>query len=91
MQTYWVSSITLISILCNKPSSLDIQIPRSVVVEAKIGIELLAGVEVVVVCRACSSDQVAEGIVSVCVGDRTGGIGELSYRTVAVVLVEVDT
>src|SRR5256714_5429269 len=66
-----------------------VQVPSAVVVEAEVGVELLARVEVVVWRGAGLVDQVAEGVVVVGVADASVLVRQRAHTPVPVV-VEVD-
>jgi len=90
MKAGWVLVIPLISIHGPKTSRFWFIIPCPVVIHSQVGVPLLAGVAVVVDCRAGGGEEVAEGVVVVGVGD--GGIGgsEHAHAPLAVIAVVAD-
>ncbi len=67
-----------------EPTCAGVEVTRAVVVEAKIGVELFTGEQVVVGGGAGGVDEVAEGVV---VRHRPGRIRQRAHRAVAIVIV----
>lgn len=63
VQTFRIGTVALVRILGNESPRPDVQTSGAVLVQAEV--ELLAGVEVVVVRRAGAFDHRAESVVSV--------------------------
>src|SRR5207245_3356447 len=59
-------------------------VPRPQVVEAEVGVKLLAAVQEVVWARAVAGDQAAEGVVLIGVGDRPSRVRQTPHAALTV-------
>ncbi len=88
MQRNWLVTVPFVRVYRPESSRTHIQVPGTVVVEVKVGVELFAGEEVVVRCYRCARergvDEVTEGVVVVGIGDCASGVGEGAHAAVAV-------
>lgn len=88
MQCVRIGWITVFRVSAQEPSGGWVVVPCAEVVEAEVLVVLFAAIQVVIRCRACGVEQVAEGIVVVGVGDRAGCVGQLPDAAAAIVPVE---
>jgi hypothetical protein len=77
-------AITLVVVHRPESAGVGAEVARPVVIEIQVGIELLAGEEIVVRRRTGRVQQIAEGVVIVGVGDGASGVGQRAHRTVPV-------